>query len=216
MNIRIHTYHTYLHIYELVRCFGIWRIEQKTEGEENRDRKWKWLINDYIHMYCILPASVSLPLLSSEPKPRLPQWGTPKTPPTAYYCHPSPLKGPANTQWCERCLLITESPKTSGHYRYLIWVLVYIPYTGLAVFNFAISRVPVYTAISKFFKFVFSTLQSRSCWQLSNSCLLRGFEDLLLWIDILSILLPIWCIFEVVWWVFSTLNVLVRLSIPIL
>jgi len=25
--------------------------------------------------------------------------------------------------WCERCLLITESPKTLGHYRYLIWVL---------------------------------------------------------------------------------------------
>jgi len=27
-------------------------------------------------------------------------------------------------EWCERCLLITESPKTPGHYRYLIWVLV--------------------------------------------------------------------------------------------
>jgi len=27
--------------------------------------------------------------------------------------------------WCERCLLITESPKTPGHYRYLIWVLDY-------------------------------------------------------------------------------------------
>ena len=38
--------------------------------------------------------------------------------------------------WCERCLLITESPKTPGHYRYLIWVLCYIPYTGLAVFSF--------------------------------------------------------------------------------
>ena len=37
--------------------------------------------------------------------------------------------------WCERCLLITESPKTPGHYRYLMWVLVYIPYTGLAVFS---------------------------------------------------------------------------------
>ena len=54
--------------------------------------------------------------------------------------------------WCERCLLITESSKTPGHYRYLIWVLVYIPYTGLAVFSFAISRVPVYTAISNFFQ----------------------------------------------------------------
>ena len=38
---------------------------------------------------------------------------------------------------CERCLSITESPKTPGHYRYLIWVLVYIAYTGLAVFSFA-------------------------------------------------------------------------------
>ena len=28
--------------------------------------------------------------------------------------------------WCERCLLITESPRTPSHYRYRIWVLVYI------------------------------------------------------------------------------------------
>jgi len=56
----------------------------------------------------------------------------------------------------ERCLLITESPKTPGHYRYLIWVLCYIPYTGLAVFSFAISRVPVYTAIAIPCEFVFS------------------------------------------------------------
>jgi len=34
-----------------------------------------------------------------------------------------------------RCLLITESPKTPSHYRYQIWVLCYIPYTGLAVFS---------------------------------------------------------------------------------
>jgi len=66
------------------------------------------------------------------------------------------------TAWCERCLLITESPKTPRHYRYLIWVLVYIPYTGLAVFSLAISRVLVHTAISISCKFVFSTLQSRS------------------------------------------------------
>ena len=36
-------------------------------------------------------------------------------------------------RWCERCLLITESPKTPGHFRYLIWVLCYIPYTGSIV-----------------------------------------------------------------------------------
>jgi len=77
---------------------------------------------------------------------------------------------------CERCLLITESPKTPGHYRYLIWVLGYIPYMGLAVFSCAISRVPVYTAISIPCEFVFSTLQSRSCWQLTNFCLLRGLQ----------------------------------------
>ena len=34
--------------------------------------------------------------------------------------------------------------------RYLVWVLDYIPYMGLAVFSSAISRVPVYTAISNF------------------------------------------------------------------
>jgi len=35
------------------------------------------MINDYIHIYSTLPASISPPLLSSEPKPRLPQWGAP-------------------------------------------------------------------------------------------------------------------------------------------
>ena len=37
--------------------------------------------------------------------------------------------------WCVRCLLITESLKTPGHYRYQIWVLGYIPYMGLTVFS---------------------------------------------------------------------------------
>ena len=63
------------------------------------------MINDYIHMYSILPALVSPPLLFSEPKPRLPQLGAPKTHPTAHCCHPSPLKGPANTQLPFRQLL---------------------------------------------------------------------------------------------------------------
>jgi len=98
---------------------------------------------------------------------------------------------------CERCLLITESPKTPGHYRYLIWVLVYIPYTGLAVFSYAIFSCSCVYCDFEFLKYVFSTIQSRSCWQLTNSCLLRGLEGLLLWIDILSFLLPIWYIFEV-------------------
>jgi len=40
----------------------------------------------------------------------------------------------------------------------------------------------------EFLKFVFSTLQSRSCSQLTNSCLLRGHAGSLLWIDILSFL----------------------------
>ena len=38
--------------------------------------------------------------------------------------------------WCERCLLITESPRTPGHYSYLIWVLGYIPYTGSTRLSF--------------------------------------------------------------------------------
>ena len=53
------------------------------------------------------------------------------------------------------------------------------------MFSFAISRGPVYTAIS-IFKVVFSSLQSSSYYQLANSCLLRGYEGLLLRIDILS------------------------------
>ena len=96
-------------------------------------------------------------------------------------CHePTNKKHPdlSSSWWCERCLLITESPKTPGHYRYLIWVLGYIPYMGLAVFSFSIARVPVYTAISISCKIVFSTLQSRSCWQLANFCLLRGLKRL--------------------------------------
>jgi len=70
MKTRIHTHHTCLHICELVGCSGIWRRKQKREGEEDRDREWRWLINDYIHMYSILLyAPVSPPLLSSKPNP---------------------------------------------------------------------------------------------------------------------------------------------------
>ena len=60
------------------------------------------------------------------------------------------------------------------------------PLYGIGGVQFAISRVPVFSAISNFYRFVFSTLQSRSCWQLTNSCLLRGLEGSLLWIEILS------------------------------
>jgi len=38
-------------------------------------------------------------------------------------------------QWCERCLLITESPKTLGHYRYLIWVLEHLIYCSTLQHN---------------------------------------------------------------------------------
>ena len=44
----------------------------------------------------------------------------------------------------------SKRSKAPSHYRYLVWVLDYIPYMGLAVFSSAISRVPVYTAISNF------------------------------------------------------------------
>jgi len=33
--------------------------------------------------------------------------------------------------WCERCLLITESLKTPGHFRYLIWKRLHFISTGL-------------------------------------------------------------------------------------
>jgi len=36
-----------------------------------------------------------------------------------------------SSRWCDRCLLITKRPKTPSYYRYLIWVLSYIPYMGL-------------------------------------------------------------------------------------
>jgi len=81
------------------------------------------------------------------------------------------------------------------------------------VFRFAISRGPVYTAIS-IFKVVFSTLQSSSYCQLANSCLLRGYEGLLLRIDILSFFVTNWYIFEVICWVFSTFGV-IRNSFPV-
>jgi len=74
MNTCIHTHHTCLHwwhICELVRCSGIWRREQKREGEEDKDREWRWLINDYIQCTVYYPGSP--PLLSSKPKPRLPK-----------------------------------------------------------------------------------------------------------------------------------------------
>jgi len=60
---------------------------------------------------------------------------------------------------CDRCLLITKRPKAPSHYRYLIWVLCYIPYMGLAVFSFAITRVPVYTAILNFWSLCFQRFE---------------------------------------------------------
>jgi len=39
-------------------------------------------------------------------------------------------------QWCVRCLLITESPKTPGHYRYQIWVLVISSSMGMPIYCF--------------------------------------------------------------------------------
>ena len=99
-----------------------------------------------------------------------------------------------------RCLSITESPKTPGHYRFLILGPRLHTYMGLAVFSL---RSLVFLCILRFriFTVVFSTLKSRSCLQLSNCSLLRGHEGSLLRIDILSFWLPIWFIFEVVWWV---------------
>ena len=47
---------------------SIWRIEQKTEGEENKDSEWRGLINDYIHMNSIL---TNIPMNSILPAPAL-------------------------------------------------------------------------------------------------------------------------------------------------
>jgi len=51
---------------------------------------------------------------------------------------------------CERCLSITDSPKTPGHYRYLKLGPRLHPLYGIGGVQFAISRVPVYTAVSNF------------------------------------------------------------------
>ena len=44
------------------------------------------------------------------------------------------------------------------------------------MFSFANLRVPVYTAIAIPSEFVFSTLKSRSCWQLTSFCYLGGLN----------------------------------------
>ena len=44
------------------------------------------------------------------------------------------------------------------------------------MFSFAISRVPVYTAIAIPCEFVFSTLKSKSCGQLASFCYLGGLK----------------------------------------
>ena len=90
---------------------------------------------------------------------------------------------------------------------YLIWVLVYIPYTGLAVFSFAIFSCSCVYCDFEFLRFVFSTLQSRSCWQLTNSCLLRGLEGSS-YGQASYVLVTDLVYFRSVCWVLSTLNML--------
>jgi len=122
----------------------------------------------------------------------------------------------ARDEWCERCLLITESPKTPGHYRYLIWVLISITYTGLAVFSFAICSCSCVYCDFEFWNFVFSTLQGRSCWQLTNSCLLRGLEGSMLWIDIICFFYRLGLFSKCLLGVNYAWYVLVHFSFPVL
>ena len=81
---------------------------------------------------------------------------------------------------CERCLLITESPDVPGHYRYIIWDLYYIPYVGLNGVQFCNCSCSYVYCDFEFMNFVFSTLQSRSCFQLTISFVLGGREGSLL------------------------------------
>ena len=77
--------------------------------------------------------------------------------------------------WCDRCLWITKRSKGPSHCRYLIWVFYYIPYMGLAVFSFAITRIPVYTAISNFKNSCSQRFEVEVVLNSTNySCLLRG------------------------------------------
>jgi len=94
--------------------------------------------------------------------------------------------------WCERCLLITESPTTPGHNSHLIWVLCYIPYVGLNGVQFCNCACSCVYCDSEFVKFVSSTLRSSSCFQPTISFLLRGRKGSLLWIDIVSFFVTNW------------------------
>ena len=66
---------------------------------------------------------------------------------SAPWCSSNGTKKLTFRVFVERCLLITESPQTPSHCRYQIWVLGYIPYTGLAVFSL---RFLVFLCIQRF------------------------------------------------------------------
>jgi len=70
--------------------------------------------------------------------------------------------------------------KTKQHCRYLIWVLCYIPYVGLNGVRFCDCSCSCVYCDSEFVKFVFSTLRSRSCFQLTISFVIGGREGSLL------------------------------------
>jgi len=94
-------------------------------------------------------------------------------------------------KWCVRCLLITESPKTPGPYRYLILVSNFGSSSTSLIWDRRCSVCDLSCSCVycdfEFLRFVFSTLKSRSCLQLTNSCLIWGHEGY----NMLSFLLPI-------------------------
>jgi len=69
---------------------------------------------------------------------------------THTHTHKCSAFSPSTQPVCVGCLLITESPKTPGHYRYLDLDPRLHPLYGIRSVLFAIFRVPVYTVISNF------------------------------------------------------------------
>jgi len=74
-------------------------------------------------------------------------------------CAEASIQSDYLVQWCVRCFLMKESPKTPGHYRYLIVGPWLHPLYGISGVQFAISRVPVCTAISNCFSLFFQHLR---------------------------------------------------------
>ena len=70
-----------------------------------------------------------------------------------------------SVSWCGRCSLITKRPKAPSHYRYLNLGPGLHPLYGIYGVQFCDYSCSCVYCDFEFLKFVFSTLQSRSCFK---------------------------------------------------